>query len=224
VDKLAIFDSFRSVNYNKQTLILHGGMNIREPIERNENMANQTRTCTVDYSVNSEGRKLSVCRQTFMHIYAVSKKRIEVLIQKLKVGTNVPQDMRGLHHNRPKKIADEILQQIEAHIASFPTYESHYTRNANINIEKQSLEAGLSLSKLYGLFIEKQRMNDSPECEEWIYRDVFSKRFNLRFGSPKQNCCDTCDRFMTRLLSIEQPENLQQTQELFDFHRQQGIS
>ena len=219
--KLAIFNSFRSVDYNRQTLILQGGMNVRDPNFRND-PENNFRTCTVDYSICNEGRKLPVCRKMFMNLYAVSKKRIEILIQKLKAGTNIPQDLRALHHNRPKKIANDILQQIEAHITLFPTYDSHYTRNVNINGGRQILESSLNLSKMYGLFIEQQRRNDDPECEEWIYRDIFTKRFNLRFSAPKQDCCDTCDRFRVRLLAIQDQENLRETQELFDIHRQQG--
>jgi len=132
-------------------------------------------------------------------------------------------DMRGKHNNRPNRIPNQMLEEIRAHIAGFPTYESHYVRNIN-NRDTLYLDPTLSVSKMYELFIEQQRANDGMECEEWIYRAAFNTNFKLRIRSPKLDCCDQCDKFQIRLRNPDlTEEERQKIQEDFHFHREQGF-
>ena len=43
------------------------------------------------------------------------------------------------------------------------------------------------------------------ETWEWLYRAVFREQ-NLRFGSPRSDTCDSCDRLFIRLSTVD-PRN-----------------
>lgn len=62
-------------------------------------------------------------------------------------------DERGLHRNRPHVIQDEVKAQIRVHIESFPSQESHYSRQDNQ--KRKYLPENLSIARMYCLFLEK---------------------------------------------------------------------
>jgi len=165
-----------------QTAVLFGGIKMTAPVMRTVDENESMRTCSILYSIKWETRDLDVCKLSFMHIYGITRKRIEVLLTKIKNGVIVPIDLRGKHQNRPNKIQDIVRQSIAEHIATFPTYESHYVRNVDPP-GRLYLDPTLNLSMMYGLYIENRRELEQPECEEWLYRDAFYKQFNLKIGT-----------------------------------------
>ena len=53
---------------------------------------------------------------------------------------------------------------------------------------------------MYLLYLEKYepQVNESgvkPEVKEWLYRKIFNEEFNLSFGYPRSDTCETCDLF-----------------------------
>jgi hypothetical protein len=122
----------------------------------------------------------------------------------MKEGELSPRDMRGKHGNRPNKVPDQTRTDIRDHIKSFPTYESHYTRNQSDN-SKCYLNPELTVSAMYDMYIQFQRNNGGAEAEEWLYRDIFSREFDLKIGDPKLDSCDTCDKYKAQLSSANIP-------------------
>ena len=56
---------------------------------------------------------------------------------------------------------------------------------------------------MYQLYLEKYEpgvieTGMKPEVKEWLYRKIFNEEFNLSFGYPRSDTCETCD-----LLNIE---------------------
>jgi hypothetical protein len=66
-------------------------------------------------------------------------------------GALVPEDLRGKHANRPNRIPPEVVQQIDAHILSFPRESSHYA----LATTKTFLDAKLSVRNMHSLYLER---------------------------------------------------------------------
>lgn len=128
-------------------------------------------------------------------------------------------DLRGKHKNRPNKLSDHILFKIKTHILSFPRYISHYSRHDNEN--KRFLSSELSISKLYSLYLEKYEFDVfeklkkgekvKPTVKYEFFSQYFNKNFNLSFGYPKTDTCQTCDHLQNVInaeLDIELKSNL----------------
>lgn len=82
------------------------------------------------------------------------------------------------------------------HIRSFPCRKSHYSRSSNL--KREYLDEGLSISRIYLLYQEKyepevKESGIKPQVKEWLYRKIFNEEFNLSFGYPRSDTCETCD-------------------------------
>ena len=129
-------------------------------------------------------------------------------------GSLLPElDQRGRHDNRPRKVSEELHQKVCDHIASLPSRPSHYSRHRNSS--RLYLSPDLSIDRMYEMFLSTHNpkyleytrkkkeafMNhETVEIEEvkpivtkHYYHDVFVNEFNLHFGYPRSDTCDTCD-------------------------------
>ena len=108
-------------------------------------------------------------------------------------GILISSDGRGKHELRPNAISNEIKETIRQHIKLFPRRQSHYSRSSNL--KRDYLDEGLSISRMYQLYLKKYQTDTcaKPEVNEWLYRKIFNEEFNLSFGYPRSDTCDTCD-------------------------------
>ena len=142
-----------------------------------------------------DGNQVQVCKKTLCNIHAIGKRRLEKLTSKITAGNLVASDGRGRHKNRPHSIAEEAKQKIRDHINKFPRRKSHYSRSENQ--KRQYLNEGLSISRMYQLYLEKyepqaRAVGAKPVVKEWLYRKIYEE-FNLSFGYPRSDTCETCD-------------------------------
>ena len=102
-------------------------------------------------------------------------------------------DGRGRHHNQPHTISEEVKVKIRNHIQSFPRRQSHYSQSSNRH--REYLPEGLSIAEMHRLYLTKHKpeAGDKPVVKEWLYRKIFNEQFNLGFGYPRSNTCQTCD-------------------------------
>lgn len=98
-------------------------------------------------------------------------------------------DLRG-NHDPSNKTSPEIIQQIQDHIASFPTMESHYTRN---DTKRQYLD--VNLRKMHELYKEMCRNKGAEPASDITYRRIFSNHYNLSFFVPKKDLCVICTNY-----------------------------
>lgn len=96
--------------------------------------------------------EIPVCRKAFTAIHGMSKKKVEYLINSLKLTGNSPKDQRGKHHNRKRRHTDEIVNLMKAHIVSFNGRGAHYSTKDS---SKKYLPEDLIVSKMHTLFKEK---------------------------------------------------------------------
>ena len=94
-----------------------------------------------------------VCRKAFLHIHAVSGGRIDRALKSFVEAGGSPQmDKRG-RHEPGNKTPEETISYVKQHIASFPQYESHYSRTDNPN--RKYLSPDLTVSKMHSMCTKK---------------------------------------------------------------------
>ena len=88
-------------------------------------------------------------------------------------------DKRG-RHEPGNKTPEEAICYVKQHIASFPQYESHYSRTDNPN--RKYLSPDLTVSKMYSMYKATCTDDGKEPVSEWVYRQTFNEHFNLCFG------------------------------------------
>ena len=83
-------------------------------------------------------------------------------------------DQRGRH--RPyNKTKDEDIESVKQFICSLPTYESHYSRQKNLN--RRYLAPDLNISKLYKLYKPKcTEYKRSKVVSDHIFHQIFNEK------------------------------------------------
>ena len=143
-------------------------------------------------------------KKTLCDLHAIGKRRLEKLASKMTAGALVASDGRRKHRNRPHSIPEEVKQKIREHIKKFPRRKSHYSRSDKK--KREYLNDGLSIARMYQLYLEKyepqvQEVQAKPEVKEWLYRKIFNEEFNLSFGYPRSDTCETCDLLHVAILA-----------------------
>lgn len=146
------------------------------------------RQTTVCYILpNEEGEFLQVCKKTFMETFDVTRKRLDVLINKKKLGETCFSDRRTRHAQ--SKFSESDHQLVKDHINSIPRDVGHYTRTKS---NKEYLSPDLNINRL---FIAFQKRHPSSIVTYKFYSSIFNKFFpNLTFRRPRMDTCHTCDK------------------------------
>ena len=129
-----------------------------------------------------------MCKNAFCALHGIKESRLK---RKVLNFEEPLQDLRGKHGHH-KKLDDVIRQKIRQHIASFPARESHYSRADNR--KRIYLTSDLNISEMFRLFLEKHP-DMNTIAKEWIYRDIFNYEYNISFGFPRTDVCDTCEKY-----------------------------
>jgi len=144
-------------------------------------------SCTV-----SSGNCIRVCKQTFCQVHGIRKRRVENLCAAMTSGVLSCSDDRG---NRPHAVSENLKEQVRQHISSFPSRESYYSRQSNK--DRKYLPEGLSIACMHRFYLEKHEPDlqdgEKPKVKEWLYRKIFTEEFNIGFGYPRSDTCETCD-------------------------------
>ena len=164
------------------------------------------RQISVTYCLPSTNGHVQVCAKTFKDILGLTQKRVYTLIEKKKKGDLCFSDQRGKNqrsHSHKVKYTEDDRNLIKAHISSFPTEESHYSRHKS---SKQYLSPDLNINRMHRAF-----MKTYPESNinKRYYRRVFRKSFpKLSFHRPRTDTCSTCDLLKTKTNFAVGPEKL----------------
>ena len=121
-------------------------------------------------------------------------------------------DGRG-KHDKHVKVSDEQKNGVISHIESFPAIESHYCW-AKTN--KKYLEAGLSIAKMYDLYMEKFIRENKPWVKLTYYRYIFNTCYNIDLHIEKIDRCEKCEE-----IKIKKSQNISisiEEKNLHDLH------
>ncbi|CAG9763625.1 unnamed protein product [Ceutorhynchus assimilis] len=216
-----IFEGFYKLDINAKNALLFRSITPL-PIVRQRKNAIKHKTSSYKYSMILNNQQVFVCKSAFCALYQISRKKVDIIKEKLKTGSSVPsKDRRGIHTNRPHKINDDVEQAIMTHIKKFPSEESHYSRESNPH--KRYLAPNLNMSLMYRLYIEECREQNMPGCflvKKSTYSRIFSTKFNLSFSHPKSDTCSKCDAGNS---NAEHEENVQLGFQLMSRDRERAL-
>lgn len=138
----------------------------------------------------ADGREETVCKKFFRDTLMISDGKIHAtLLNKMKHSGPV-KDQRGRHEPHNKSKAEDINFLCDF-ISMFPSYESHYSRNDNPH--RKYLAPNLNMSIMYDLYKKHCTKENKTTLSLYMFRHIFSTRFNLHFHRPHTDTCQKCD-------------------------------
>lgn len=230
--KTDIINSFNAMaDKEKQDIHLSGLISLSTVQRRRPKTGDgQNRAYAAHYKVKHGTFDQKVCKKAFCSLYGIGKRRVERLVGYLQEGIPVLMDKRGKHGNRPNKIPDNIINQIDEHIQSFPAQVSHYSRNKNVNV--RYLSPDLSIQQMHRLYLKKyetevfSKIETGEESKPTVSYDFYNRHFNqnykLSFGTPKTDTCQKCDQFENRIKFEKNPESLTTLQLEKELHQRKS--
>lgn len=232
-NKSLIINSFNAIgNKEKQDTFLCGLISVNN-VQRHRPKVPGTpkikKTVSCSYKIRLSNSEFIVCKVAFCSLFGIGKSVVERLINHIKSYKASPEDLRGKHTNRSNRISTDITFKINAHINSFPKIQSHYSRSDNSNVKYLSPE--LNISKMYKLYLEKNEpekfelikrgeKNIKPIVKYDYFSEHFKNNFNLSFGTPRTDTCQTCDR----LKNVIDHETDQELKHQFESEKEIHIS
>ena len=126
---------------------------------------------------------------------------ITVSFKRLTSTGTITQSARG-KHSPPNKTTTNDIDAIHNHIASYPAYESHYSRR---HTSRKYLHPDLTVATMHRAYVTQCEERGTTPKGYSTYRRVF-KSANLHFKSPSNDTCKTCDAFMIRLKQCKTDE------------------
>lgn len=214
-NRLEIIKSFNSIlNKEKQDTYLCGLIKMKSVERIRPRTGVKTSKSFIGNFVIRIGiNNYNVCKKAFCSMHGITVSRVNRLQLCIKSNNLSPNDRRGKHVNRPNIIPEAILNQVSEHIKSFPAQESHYSREKNSNVKY--LSPDLNLSIMHKLYLEKYendvyiKMQNNEESKPILKYDFFCRffadNFNISFGYPRTDTCQTCDR-LKNVIDVETNE------------------
>ena len=213
-----IFDSFWGLSdYNAQNAFIIGSVELKT-IKRKRHRKNpdvSRREKTRVYKLNID---TVVCKQFYLSTLGISNGRVNRIMGKqcLSEGNVPTPDQRGKHKNH-KKHDPAVTDDVKNHINSFPAYASHYCREKNSD-SKKYLSPDLTVSKMYGLYVDLQKSQGKEFLKESAYRHIFDYQFNLSFHTPRQDTCKTCDALIIKIKAETDVEKIKKLKDELQLH------
>lgn len=164
----------------------------KKRVRKENKLSTKPRAHSFIYYFNIEEKRERVCREFYLKVLGISARRIAYFHSHKKEGlTRTPQkDKRGVATKG--RLPEDVKDTIREHINKFPRVPGHYCR---ANTQKEYLEFGLNMSKMYQLFVEYCKEVHKTPAKKWLYTKIFNEEFNISFHTPKKDQCDTCCEF-----------------------------
>ncbi|KAL4142128.1 hypothetical protein QTP88_004645 [Uroleucon formosanum] len=199
-----ILENFNKIGHKEKQDTYIVGLIKLQAISRNRPRKNsKPKKISCFYKFRIGNVEKCVRKKAFCSILGIGKSRVERIVKLMQNNVPSPVDKRGKHNNRSNKKSDIVMFQIESHIESFPARQSHYSRSKNENVKY--LTPDLNITKMYELYMLKYEPDTwksiqdkfegvKPIVSYDLYRKHFLTNYNLSFGYPRSDTCQTCDR------------------------------
>lgn len=185
-----IFDHFWGLTpqRKKDWLI---AMTSRNDVIRKRSKDSNYRENTYHYFINDgEGRR-KVCKQFLMCTLDISQKYITYTLTNASFGLS-KQEARG--KLVPKnKTSEEVKNSAINFIKGLPALPSHYCRKDTTRLYLPT--EFRNIKNLYRIYKEARTSEGVDVVGEQIFRNIFTKNFNIGFHVPKKDKCVKCLRF-----------------------------
>ncbi|CAG9783437.1 unnamed protein product [Diatraea saccharalis] len=190
IERKTVFENYWAAgSYEARCALLQS---FCKELEKSRNKSNK-RTFTRKYYLKG----VSVCKAAFLKTLSISQKPLDIALAKHRQQKPLL-DKRGCTggHN---KITEAKSQEVINFIKSLPKYKSHYCREKT---NSKYLAPNLNLNFIYELYKEKY-----PEgVSKSTFKNIFYKKFNLRFKKPQKDTCNKCDIFNVQKKNLTGPE------------------
>lgn len=189
-----IFETFWDLgNYDTQTTFIASLIN-ENKVKRKYAPESEKRIFSRTYLFQAK----RVCRDIFVNTLRISTKRVNTALQKVRT-LSIP-DKRG-GYGGYNKLDEERKNSVIEHIAKFPRYISHYSRE---NTGKQEfLPQDTTLPLMYKLY--KTDIQDTPVSFS-TYKKIFYSEFNLKTKPLQKDTCNKCDTFKIKAQNADTEE------------------
>lgn len=135
---------------------------------------------------------IPVCKKAFLGILNL-KHPVDGVAKRHYVTGSMAAENRGgdrnTHANRSRKEA------VEKYIQTLQPLEIHYCRDKVR--QRQYLHPELNIKKLWKMYSDEALPGFSVSFS--FFRTIFVSRFNIGFGSPRQDVCSTCLQLKERI-------------------------
>lgn len=149
-----------------------------------------------------EFKDVPVCANAFMSMHGIGRGKLNYLKKSLITTGEAPKDKRGKSSGNHRRLHEDTLKAIKAHIGSFKTRSSHYAFKYS---RRQYLPEDLNIKKMYAMFKEAHEiLNASYET----YRNIFNTQFNISFGYPRMDTCSFCDENRVKIAACNNEAEL----------------
>lgn len=136
-----------------------------------------------------------VCQKTFLDILKISVHRIRAVAKVFEETGTVVQERRGGDH-RSAKYAHKLVA-VKTFIENFKCLESHYCRSSTI--VRRYLPAELNIKKMWRMYNAQCGDKESLKVRHCYFRQVFNRRYNLGFGTPRTDTCSKCTELLENI-------------------------
>jgi hypothetical protein len=164
-DRKEVFDGFWKLSDSEKNYFYANTTDRIVKDRKRTKAENSRRTYSVQYHLVRGTDRIRDCKTFYLTTLDISAKRIEYFYSR-EEGFD---DQRGKHSKN--KVSEKERERIRQHIRSFPRIPSHYCRSSTT---KEFLEATLSVSKMYNLYVLECEENHINPVKESMYRKIFN--------------------------------------------------
>lgn len=164
-----------------------------EPNRKRMKDGTKPKTVTLKFFMNtkSEGM-LQVCKSFFCYAMGIPKSRVLRIGKVINDGL-VPNEKRG-GDRKSREFANK-KNNVKTFLNNLQCSESHYGRNKS---KRVYLSGDLNIAKLYKLYNKDD--NNIAVTFPFFYK-IFSREFNIGFGTPASDACSLCIRLKNEIAS-----------------------
>ena len=184
-------------DHEAQNIYLQGCISINplESIRRRPRKEVAKERSSFSYTVTVKDKSIAICKAAFLAVHGIKNSRLKRKVMNFSVPIA---DGRG-KHGKHKKIDKSIRDKVCEHIRMFPARESHYSRSKNKHTKY--LDSSLTVAEMHRLFLQENP--DLADVKYWYYHDIFNFEFNIKFGFPRSDICDKCEKFQAQIKAAE---------------------
>ncbi|CAB3243640.1 unnamed protein product [Arctia plantaginis] len=167
------------------------GMTAKTDVKRKRSKDSGVRHNTYFYYINDgEGRR-KVCKKFLVDTLGVSPKYVSYTLANASSGLS-KEESRG--KTVPKnKTPHSVKESAINFIKSLPALPSHYCRKDSTRLYLPT--EFKNIKNLYRIYKQSKTSDGIDVVGEKIFRDIFTKDFNIGFHVPKKDKCVKCLRF-----------------------------
>ncbi|KAK4874033.1 hypothetical protein RN001_013393 [Aquatica leii] len=197
-ERASIIKHFNSLKTHDEQNLYLGGLTTHDFVRRHRSrQVNdedvQYHSFSYSYRVrverNTSAVEVPICYKAMLVLHGISVKRLQnTQLQLVTVG-HVEPDKRGRHSNRRHKLREDTKNAGYEHIKSFKERKAHYSLRDS---ERIYLPEELNVKKMHRMFLEDY---PNKKISYETYRTIFVTEFNISFGYPRTDTCNSCDEY-----------------------------